>query len=107
MIKSGTNKASVSGIRPEMVLAFVIIQRILNKYYDVEAVIVSCMDSKHGRGSLHFVGLALDLRTRDLQSKDLGTATIRIKEALGDDYDVVLETDHFHIEFQPKTGINL
>jgi len=107
MIKSGINKASISGIRPEMVLAFIIIQRVLNTKYNVEAVIVSCVDSKHGRGSLHFLGLALDIRTRDMDPNMLGPATLDIKEALGDDYDVVLESNHWHVEFQPKTGINL
>ena len=107
MIKSGKNGASVSGIRPEMVLAFVIIQQILWIKYGFRAVIVSGKDSKHGRGSLHFVGLALDLSTRDMKPTDLGPATIALKEALGDDYDVVLESNHWHIEFQPKVGINL
>ena len=102
-IKSG---ASISGLRPEMVLALIIIDGILSQY-DVDVVLTSGLDSKHGRGSLHFVGLALDFRTRDMAPDDLGPATLEIKAALGEQYDVVLEGNHWHVEFQPKIGNNL
>ena len=102
-LKSGV---SISGIQPEMVLALCIIERILLTY-SVETVVTSAVDSKHGRGSLHFVGFAIDLRTRDMKPEKLAPVTLELQEALGDEFDVVLESNHFHIEYQPKTGVNL
>lgn len=32
---------------------------------------------------------------------------LALQKALGPTFDVVLESDHFHVEFQPKTGLNL
>jgi hypothetical protein len=45
---------------------------------------------------------AFDLRTRDTPIKILPLIKKDLQEALTDEFDVVLEKDHFHIEFQPK-----
>lgn len=64
-------------------------------------VITSALDGKHSKGSLHYKGLALDFRTRTLDDPQaLATA---LATALGDDYDVVLEGDHLHVEYDPET----
>ena len=48
-------------------------------------------------GSLHYANLAIDIR------RPKGYALIRdqIKEHLGDDFDVISEKDHIHIEYDP------
>ena len=51
-------------------------------------------------GSLHYAGCAVDLRFPPDNAAGLKAA---LAEALGGDYDVVLEADHIHVEFQPKT----
>ena len=102
MIKQGVD---ISGLQPEMVLAYVIAQKV---YADFEAgcVITSAKDGKHGRGSLHYVGLAIDLRTHMLSVADQALVTADLKDKLGAQYDVVLEgggqNAHIHLEFQPK-----
>lgn len=101
MIKSGVD---ISGIRPEMVLAFVIAQPILAAH-GVNMVITSVMDGKHGRASLHYVGQAGDLRSRDLKPSEWEDVRDSLKAALGPQFDVVLEPNHFHLEFQPKERI--
>ncbi len=53
-------------------------------------------------GSLHYAGAAIDIRTRDIPLADVQKLIARIKACLGEDFDVVLETDHLHLEYQPK-----
>lgn len=52
-----------------------------------------------GRRSWHWYGCAVDLRIWGLD--DPAVAARRLAAALGDDYDVVLESDHIHVEFDP------
>jgi len=62
--------------------------------------ITSLTDGKHSPKSLHYIGKAFDLRTHDLGSKSTphGVA-MKLRAALGGDYDVVVETDHIHVEY--------
>ena len=67
----------------------------------VPCVITAGLDGKHKKGSKHYKGRALDFRTRQLDDPQAFTVEIRTK--LGDAYDVVLESTHLHIEYDPKT----
>lgn len=98
-IKKG---AKIRGLRPEMVLACQIVDDVYKKN-GAEAVITEGTGSKHSVGSLHYVGLACDFRISMFNSVELPVINFELKDALGDEYDVVLEKTHFHIEFQPKT----
>lgn len=92
------------GVRPETVIAMVVADSIWKKY-GAEAVITSLIDSEHSRNSLHYSGQAFDLRSRNLtKPSPLMNAVAELKEALGKDFDVVLERDHVHVEFQPHRG---
>lgn len=64
--------------------------------------ITSGIDGKHMIGSKHFVGHALDFRTRGIGGLELETISTRLKERLGRDYDVIIEDTHLHVEFDPK-----
>jgi len=70
-------------------------------------VITSMIDGKHMRGSLHYDGKAFDLRTfyfkGGSEGKVVKTFARELSKALGKDYDVVVEKDHIHCEFDPKT----
>ena len=78
----------------------------LYKALGKELVVTSLSDGKHSIHSLHYVGEAADIRTRDF--KDL----LAVEEAFWlirktidpRGFDTVLEKDHIHIEFQPHTG---
>ena len=63
-----------------------------------EPVITSCMEGTHGAGSFHYFHQALDFR---LPKNPLNKIE-ELKELLGDDYDVVLENDHVHVEHHVK-----
>ena len=65
-----------------------------------EMTVTSALDGKHGVKSLHYKGLAIDIRTRDM--KKPVDCYKRIKDKLDKDFDVVLEKTHIHIEYDPK-----
>ena len=64
-------------------------------------VITSARDGDHRPGSMHYQGDAIDLRSRNLP--DAFSARDRLQTLLGDEYDVVLEADHIHVEYDPRT----
>lgn len=74
-------------------------------------VITSANDSKHMTGSLHYADLAWDLRTNNIPDAgkiEVMARTLRVD--LGSDYDIVVEKDHLHCEFDPiqkKAPVNL
>ncbi len=88
------------GLRPEMLIGILIVE---GAYTDMgyDTIITSACDGRHSRGSLHYVGLAVDFRTRHIGSDRL-KVTGKIKDRLGLEYDVVLEHDHIHVEYQPE-----
>ena len=103
-IKDGV---SVSGLRPEMLLAFDVANEVYEALGVEFCVLTAGVDGEHGRGSLHYVGLAIDTRTRDFpnggNNSDLIDVAVKlIQDRLGKQYDVVRESNHLHIEFQPK-----
>jgi hypothetical protein len=98
MLKPGVR---ITGLRPEILLAVVAAERA---YQEIghDCMVTACVDGKHMTGSLHYAGQAVDLRTRDVPPADLPKLVARIRDCVGADYDVILENDHLHIEFQPK-----
>jgi hypothetical protein len=76
-------------------------QRICGK----ELVVTSLLDGKHKKGSKHYSGEGADLRTRDMTPTQLMTWFHALKAALDKQgFDVVLESDHIHLEYDPKPG---
>ena len=67
--------------------------------------ITSANDSNHMTGSLHYENRAFDIRIRNIIGQVSSEARLwaeRIQVALGDDYDVLLESDHIHVEYDPQ-----
>lgn len=64
--------------------------------------ITSVNDGAHMQGSKHYSNEAVDLRTRDIQQYSLEEVCNDLRNILGPDYDVVLEKDHCHLEYDPS-----
>lgn len=98
MIKQGV---IVDGIKKECLIA---ILAACQAYTEANQVftITSLMDGKHSDKSLHYKGMAVDIRTRDLVGITAFEIAKRIRELLTADYDVVVEKTHIHIEYDPK-----
>ena len=97
MIKAGVD---LRGLQPQMALAYTIASRV---FFDngQACVITSGSDGQHGPNSLHYCGKALDVRTHHLRPEQVHPVYVALKEALGDQFDTILESDHIHIEFDP------
>lgn len=93
----------VAGLRPEMLLGLIIAEQVFTGH-GASLVVTEATGGKHKLGSLHFVGLAADLRTRGVPVLTVQEIAADLRSILGPQYDVVVEADHVHLEFQPKTG---
>jgi len=66
---------------------------------DFELVITSTFEGNHKARSLHYAHLAFDFRPPKGEHGGLLSALVG---ALSDDFDVIPERDHIHIEYDPK-----
>ena len=96
------NGVSVKGIHPTANLIITIVNSVYASHGE-NCTVTSVTDGVHSDGSLHYSGKAVDFRTRNLVGGYRGQLAKEIaeeiREALGDDFDVVLEADHIHVEF--------
>jgi len=91
----------VKGVKPETVRAMLTAE-VIYASYGYSLVVTSCLEGKHKEGSLHYSGYAVDLRTMSIPPDKLKEMKGALMIALGVEYDVVLEKDHFHIEYDPR-----
>lgn len=87
------SSVNLSGIRPELVVAMLVARE---RFFGL--TVTSVMDGKHMIGSLHYVGCAFDF-VHPLMGESYKVEALR--HALGPQFDVVVESDHIHVEFQP------
>jgi hypothetical protein len=99
VIKAGVD---LRGLQPQMSVAYTIAAIVFWEKAGESCWITSASDSKHGPNSLHYKGKALDLRTKHLRPEQVHPVYVALKDALGQQFDVVLESDHIHVEFDPK-----
>lgn len=85
-----------------LAIAFIVAADVYREY-EIECVITSIMDGVHSETSLHYSGNAFDLRIKNIPAA-IGASTIanEIRTRLNHHYDVILEKDHIHIEYQPR-----
>lgn len=95
---------SIAGLQPETAIGMVIV----NGTFQAEGLdgitITSCTDGKHSIGSLHYVGYAFDIRTKDYEDGLVNKVALKCRTALGAEWDVVIEKTHLHVEYQPKAN---
>jgi len=92
---------STRGVRPELLFAMIVASEVFMRSGS-EMTITSISDGMHMFKSRHFDGAAFDFRIYHLDRKRIDKIIAEIKDGLNQDYDVVLEKDHGHIEYQPK-----
>ena len=66
--------------------------------------VVTCGIEQHQHPSMHAYNAALDYRTREIVGRPERKVAFaeEVRERLGDGFDVVLEPDHLHVEYDPK-----
>lgn len=100
-MKPKDESVNIWGLEREMQPVLKMADRIWEEYGQ-ELVVTSARDSLHSSGSLHYYGLAVDLRTRDFPENQKKDVKKELELALGSKYDVVLHSSHMHVEFDPK-----
>jgi len=91
----------LTDLKPQLLIAIIIANDIY-KRYSHELVLTSVDDSTHGTASLHDNGLAVDLRTYYFLPTEIKQVVNELRNSLNSEFDVVLEKDHIHIEYDPK-----
>ncbi len=90
-----------SNLQPQMGLAAQVVTTVYDQL-GYECTITSARDGKHGRRSLHYTGFAVDFRIRHIPKRERPALVWDLRRALGDQFDVVLFSDHVHVEFDPR-----
>ena len=92
---------SVAGAEPEILYGMIVVQEVFREHR-CEMVVTSVTDGTHSPGSLHYIGHAFDLRLYNIPQATLDAIIAQCRERLPGSFDVVIESDHIHIEHQPK-----
>ena len=78
-----------------------------------DCIVTAGQDGRHNPGSLHPLGLAVDIRCKQLSEEQRDRIFAKIQRLEDYGFDVVYEREgdtamttavHYHIEFQPKLG---
>lgn len=96
-IKSGVEISHISFALPRVMLIVYYAQLLSPEGYEV--TITSGCEGKHSPRSKHHIGKALDLRIRDLPEGFAKTWARRLQRRLGDEYFVLLEETHLHMQW--------
>ena len=97
----------LTDIKPQIVVAMRVAEAVFADF-GIPFVITSVNDGKHSDESLHYIGEAFDARTKypELNGREMKLRDA-VQEALGEDFDVVMEAvgtenEHLHIEYDPE-----
>ena len=65
-----------------------------------QELVVTCgLDGLHSAGSLHYYGLAIDIRNRFFTDTEKARVLVLLRDALGCSFQVAEHTTHIHIEY--------
>ena len=97
-----TSSVRFKDLKPQLLLAAIRVDEI---YKDIGFVcwITSANDKNHtAPNSKHYTGEALDFRIFNIPVEKHEELLDRVYTSLGIEYDVILEKDHLHVEYDPK-----
>ena len=104
-MKTKNSTVNILGLEPVMFSALKTIElccKIANGD-SYEITITSARDGSHMKNSLHYVGFAIDIRSRDMSNvTDSAKWIDKFLNINGQCFDIVIENDHIHIEFDKK-----
>ena len=102
------HSVKADGLLPSMYYAWGVADAIAGFLCEHRNVVTSALDSKHGEKSLHYTGRALDFRISHFSPTQVKHFYSSLKSALDPwGFDVILESDHVHCEFDPKAHESL
>ena len=109
ILKNGTK---FSDLDSAIMFAAIVADGVWREFgVDTGVTLTSGTDGQHSPASLHYAvnspsgqGRAIDIRIWNLPSHEAQApeAARLLRERLTEDYDVVVESTHLHVEFDPK-----
>ena len=100
---------SVDGVTKECISGMHVAAGVFYTCLRRDLVITSVCDGKHKKNSKHYDGDAFDMRTWIDETSGVQMSpdtkhdiAVKLAYALGEDWDVVVESTHVHIEHDPK-----
>lgn len=94
-------------IKPEILVGLMVAYSVFREFGH-DCILTSVNDSTHSKKSLHYEGLAIDLRSRHIESTARKMEILGICKTLMDkQFDIILEgldtpNEHYHLEYDPK-----
>lgn len=95
LLKTGVN---ISRLLPPIRKKLNLISSIVLEVSQQEIVITSTYEGTHSPSSLHYANLAIDIRL----AKNYVKVAEELRAALGKGYVIIVESNHIHIEYDPK-----
>lgn len=92
----------LTGMQPQITLAIFTAYEVFKRNGVADLTITSVCEGQHSRQSLHYVGHAFDIRISEIDLLTRAAIVADLKKCLGDEFDVILEATHIHVEWQPK-----
>jgi hypothetical protein len=105
-LKTEQKPARISGLRPECLFAMSVAKWLCYER-GIEMVITSVAEGQHSPSSRHYTGQAFDMRRHTIPAEWIDDFCVELRKRLGDEFDVVVEPSHIHVECDPKKGLNL
>ncbi len=104
MIRLKNDTVSIIGLKPEMVIALIIL-RGLYDLYSLPLVVTSAAEGFSGDGvhmptSYHYEGYAVDIRKRQVPNELREEFIDKMRRYLKDDFVVVDEPTHYHVQIR-------
>lgn len=94
--KSGVN---AFGLHPRVWSTIILTADIIHQTAGKECVVTSLASGRHSAESFHYLLGAADFRTRHLTEEEREGVAARLARKLGNQWDVVLEETHLHVEW--------
>ena len=88
-------------MQTEIMLGAMIAKTCFNDH-GYQFIITAITDGSHMEGSKHYIGQAIDIRTRHIPEDFRQTIVDDLRRRLTIDYDLVLHSTHLHLEFDYK-----
>lgn len=93
----------VATMHPELAHGLFTLCRLIHEETGKVPVVTSVWDQAHSDVSLHYIGCAVDVRSKHLSREEKQKVLHLARSRLGEDYDLLLEAEgepgeHYHLE---------
>lgn len=92
------NGVDARGLYPITLLGMFVAEQVFTECSQ-RFTITSLRDGTHHPNSLHYKGLAFDIRIFDLRNVSAHKMALKLKDRLPSGFQIALESDHIHVEF--------